>query len=160
MMCPIKPGTTANGNGGNYRYYVCRSRLEYGAKHCSQDRLPADDVERDIIHHALQTLRNDDLLREAWDLYADTADDRNSKEQDELGSLDKQASRLRSSIDKYLDAFESGTMPPDACSPRLQDIQNRLAEVEERRDELRVEADADIGVPGLQRLLLRRRGAV
>lgn len=53
--------------GGNYRYYTCRGRHEYGKGHCSQERLPADEIERDVVPYAKETLRNEKLLREAWE---------------------------------------------------------------------------------------------
>jgi hypothetical protein len=35
-------------------------------------------------------------------------------------------------IDKYLRAFEDGTMPPDACGPRIGELREKIAGLESR----------------------------
>ncbi|MHB8483882.1 MAG: recombinase zinc ribbon domain-containing protein [Nitrospiria bacterium] len=60
-------GMSATGNGGTYRYYTCLSRTKYGPGACPQDRLDADDLERDLLAHLMRYLKDSTFLTEAVD---------------------------------------------------------------------------------------------
>jgi site-specific DNA recombinase len=130
-------GTTARGNGGTYRYYTCQKRVDYGTAGCDQERLPADDIERDVLMHVLINLRDDEILKEAWDLHQQSDESRKPNEESELRQLEQDEQKVRGQIDRYLSAFEEGKLPPEACAPRLQELHSRQLKIQSRTESLR-----------------------
>jgi len=59
--------------------------------------------------------------------------------EDELGSHDAQLRETTASIDRYLRAFEAGSMPEAICAPRLAELSDRRAELTTHRDHLQVQ---------------------
>jgi len=51
--------------------------------------------------------------------------------EDELASTDAQLRETTASIDRYLRAFEAGSMPEAICAPRLAELSDRRAELSE-----------------------------
>jgi site-specific DNA recombinase len=47
-------GAGAHGRSGFYRYYVCRTRQAKGARACSGQRVPADDLEAAVGANLLE----------------------------------------------------------------------------------------------------------
>lgn len=123
-------GTSANGNGGEYRYYTCRSRLERGRSGCNQDRIPASDIERAIVDHLLNALDNEMLLSACLDKHVNRLENVGENDEEELSKCERDVRQTRSTIDRYLSAFETGSMPADSCGPRLRELEARLAELE------------------------------
>jgi recombinase-like zinc beta ribbon protein len=126
----LAQGTSANGNGGEYRYYTCRSRLERGRSGCNQDRIPASDIEKAIIDHLLRALDNETLLSACLDKHVHRLKNVGQNDEEELSKCERDARQTRSAIDRYLSAFEAGSMPADSCGPRLRELEARLAELE------------------------------
>lgn len=54
---------------------------------------------------------------------------RQPKRESELRRLENDSQKVRSQIDRYLSAFEEGTMPPEACAPRLQELHARQTDI-------------------------------
>src|SRR5680860_473776 len=112
-------GVSAHGRNGIYRYYACRTRQAKGARACPGQRLPADDLEAAVIDDLLGIYDNLDLFQESIvDAYQD-AEQEQPRLQAELASTDAQLRDATTAIDRYLRAFEAGTMPDSVCAPRL-----------------------------------------
>jgi site-specific DNA recombinase len=101
-------GTAAHGNRYRYRYYTCFSRQRYGPKACSAERLPADQLETAVLRALLETYRRADLLTQA----------------------------IAGAAERYLLAFEAGTMPESQCGPRIRTLGAKAAELRARQSEL------------------------
>lgn len=127
-------GVSAHGRNGFYRYYACRTRQAMGARACPGQRVPADDLEAAVIGDLLDTYDDLGLFDEAIaGAYQDHENER-PRLDDELASTQTQLRDTTAAIDRYLRAFEAGTMPDTLCAPRV-------AELSARRDELAVHRD-------------------
>ena len=52
------------------------------------------------------------------------------------GVRGRRAAKTQARIDRYFEAFEAGTMKPELCSERIQDLKARLQELEVESREL------------------------
>jgi site-specific DNA recombinase len=129
-------GAAAHGNGGRYPYYVCHTRQRYGAKACDNDRLPADELEQAIMRQLLTILQQEPIVRAAIDdAFAELEKER-PKYQQELKRIEVELHKVNETLDRYFRAFENGTMPEQACAPRIAALTQQLAGLEARRAEL------------------------
>ena len=138
-------GTRATGRHETYRYYTCGSRQRYGAKTCNADRLPADVLDSAIIESLLAAYEDSDLFRAAVGEAQSQARDGHSHHDDELQAVTNELAKVDASVDRYLRAFESGSMPEALCGERVKELATRAAVLRARRDELNEEMQqADI----------------
>ncbi|MGH2749735.1 MAG: recombinase family protein [Actinomycetota bacterium] len=135
-------GTTANGNGGIYRYYTCYSRQRYGPNACDQERLPADQLEVTLIQHIVRNLRDNSVLDAAIDKALATDEGKAPSYEREMSALEAETRDVHKRIDRYLQAFESGAIDPDACGARLSELKDRQDALESRRIELVAQAES------------------
>jgi hypothetical protein len=99
-------------------YYACRTRQVSGARGCPGHRVPADDLEAAVIDTLLNLYGDLNIFEDAiHGAYEDTENER-SRLEDELASTEAQLRDTTASIDRYLRAFEAGTMPETICAPR------------------------------------------
>lgn len=112
-------GTTANGMGGRYRYYTRYSRARYGPTHCSGPRLRADTVEPAVFDSMVRTFADHRRVRRAIADAADRAEEARPQLREELATTRARISEAERKLDRYFDAFEAGTMPNEACGPRV-----------------------------------------
>jgi len=129
-------GVSANGNKYKYRYYVCYTRHRYGTATCAAERLPADQLEQGVFGSLLETLSRTDLIEAAVaNTYNELGIDRDQYTQ-ELASVEVELVKTRDAIDRYLTAFENGTMPEATCAPRIATLAEKAEQLTEGRDEL------------------------
>lgn len=105
-------GTAAHGRTSSYRYYTCWSRVRYGTKAgCDTHRFNADAVETAIATALLDFYtRRGDLIKQAVaDFRAQHAAD-SSRLRDELAAVARELKDTSAAIDRYLIAFEKGTL--------------------------------------------------
>jgi site-specific DNA recombinase len=141
MRCPscgkAMIGTRAHGRSRVYRYYTCFTRVRYDSQRCSASRLDADIVERAVIA-ALPSFYRDqhDLIAEAISAaqasHAAVQDARHA----ELATAEHELARTSAAVDRYLAAFENGTLDPEDLASRLAQLKGRSAQLRARRDEL------------------------
>ncbi|MGH9074832.1 MAG: recombinase family protein, partial [Acidimicrobiales bacterium] len=129
-------GAGAHGRNGFYRYYVCRTRQAKGPRACPGKRIPADDLEAAVTGSLLQTYGDFAFVEEALGAaYAQVMDERPRLEA-ELVSAEAQLRETTSAIDRYLRAFEAGTMPDGLCAPRVVELSERREELTAHRNRL------------------------
>ena len=129
-------GTAAKGNKYRYRYYTCFTKHRYGTAYCAADRLPADQLEHAVLTSLLDTLTRSDLIEQGLANTASEVDDQRATYTDELAAVERDITKNEDAIDRYLTAFENGTMDEETCSPRVQKLATKLTEQRARRDEL------------------------
>jgi hypothetical protein len=56
---------SAHGRDGRYTYYTCFTRTRYGTKHCANDRLPADRLERAVTRRLWKVLNDHKPIEDA-----------------------------------------------------------------------------------------------
>ena len=130
-------GTAATGNTARYRYYTCYSRNRFGTETCSVDRLPAADLDRAVLKSLLETFSRTTLFEDA--VLAATQQRAGLKEQQEaeLAKVADEVRKTEDAIERYLTAFENGTLPEAIFADRIKGLSARAAELRFTRDELR-----------------------
>jgi site-specific DNA recombinase len=141
MRCPscgkAMIGTRAHGRSRVYRYYTCFTRARYDSGHCHASRLDADAVEHAVIAALADFYRDQhDLIAEAITAaqarYAAGQDGRRAQ----LAAAERDLARTSAVIDRYLSAFENGTLDPEDLATRLALLKARSAQLRACRDEL------------------------
>ena len=137
-------GTRATGRNETCRYYTCGSPKRYGTKTRNADRLPADVLDSAIIDSLLAAYEDSGLFRPAVGQAQLQARDGHSRH-DELLAITNELAKLDTSVDRYMRAFESGSMPEAMCGDRVEDLATRATVLRVRRKELNEEMEpADI----------------
>jgi site-specific DNA recombinase len=143
-------GTGANGNGGNYRYYICCNRQSFGTGNCDQDRIPAEKVEDAVLQRIRSTLEDGKVLRNALQLFEESWSQDDPARTKEANRIDKEITKTKSAIDRYLLAFEEGTMPVEGCGHRIQELTEKLTGLEGRKAEIELEAAQPRDLPKIE----------
>lgn len=124
-------GTSANGRHRTYRYYTCFSRTRYGAAGCPAGRIDADSLDTAILDAIVNLFTSrTDLLTEIVDRARRHFHQRNAHRRDELATVETEIAAARAAIDRYLTAFENGTMNDTTCAPRIVDLEARIIRLE------------------------------
>lgn len=129
-------GSGAHGNGGAYRYYACRKRQQYGTSVCDQASLSADRLEAEVFSHLITMLSDGQILACALEKFVESWLNDGPRHDRDLEKVDRNIKRAKAQIDRYLRAFEAGTLPTEACGSRLRELSDELAHLELRKQEL------------------------
>jgi site-specific DNA recombinase len=141
-------GTVAHGRKGPYRYYTCFSRNRYGRHGCQADRLPADAFERAVLASMQATYSDSDLIERAVASAKKKANATLPSKRSELRSLDAKIEKVEQALQRYFDAFESGSLAAGRLAGRMDELERRLGELRSQRETLQEElADRSIVVP-------------
>ena len=132
-------GVSAHGRGGQYRYYACRTRQVRGARGCHSQPVPAEDLEEAVVAGLLTLYDDVDLFEEAITGAYRHHDDERPQIEAELASTEAQLREATTAIDRYLKAFEAGSMPDTLCAPRVAELAARRDELNAHRDQLAVQ---------------------
>ena len=138
MRCPAcgsaMLGTRAHGKTKTYRYYSCYRRTRYDTTTCGGQRVDADAIEQ-AVTGALA-----DFYRHQHDLIADAiaaAQAAHAADQDarrgELAATERELARTGAAIDRYLTAFENGTLDLEDLAGRLAQLKNTSRQQAARR---------------------------
>jgi site-specific DNA recombinase len=141
-------GTRATGRNKTYRYYTCWNLARYDATKCDAKRLNADAVDAAILDALTDFYRTrHDLITDA--ITADQAQHRaaHADRRAELATVHAQITNTDQAIDRYLTAFENGTMDEDLVADRLTGLRARLKELRARRDDLTADLDNGPAAP-------------
>jgi site-specific DNA recombinase len=103
---------------------------------CNADRLPADELDTAILKALLATYQHSGLIDKAIEQAWQQSQADAGRRADELGAIDTEISKAEKAIDRYLTAFENGTISESDCGPRLRKHSTRIAELTHRRAEL------------------------
>ena len=152
MRCPscgkAMIGTRAHGRSRVYRYYTCFTRLRYEAARCDAARLDADAVEDAVIaalagfyrhQHALIA----DAIAEAQASHAASENGRRG----EITAAEHELAKTGAAIDRYLAAFEQGTLDSEDLAGRLAQLKTRSQQLRARHDELATQITAPPAAP-------------
>ena len=135
-------GACATGKRHRYRYYVCSTRQRYGTKGCAGDRIRADELEG-AVFDALVNLYNDprlllDAAEEAHRL--NMAD--SHRFDDELAGLRAGLRKAETAIERYMGAFENGTVTEDMFGERVRHLGEQAAALRDREAKLLAQSAA------------------
>jgi site-specific DNA recombinase len=134
-------GTAATGKLYRYRYYTCFSRSRYGSHICNAERLPADELDDAILKalHAAygQTDLMEKAIKQSWE--HQQADQ--GRRVGELHAVDSEITKAEHAVDRYLTAFENGTLTETDCGTRIRRHSARIAELRQHRITLSEDLD-------------------
>jgi site-specific DNA recombinase len=158
MRCPscgkAMIGTRAHGRSRVYRYYTCFTRIRYDISRCAASRMDADAVEEAVIAALAGFYRHQhdliaDAIAQALASHATSADEKRA----ELAGAEHELGRTSAATDRYLAAFENGTLDPEDLAPRLAHLKARTAQLHARHDELTAQIAAAPTAPPAATLL-------
>ncbi len=129
-------GTAAHGRNGRYMYYTCFTRMRYGTKHCANDRLPAEQLEKAVTRRLWKVLEDGDLVNKAIEQTYARLTERTDEQTSEREAVQRKLTETRAAMDRYFRAFENGTMPEDTCAPRIAALGEQANALEGRAAEL------------------------
>ena len=135
-------GTRATGRNATYRYYTCGGRQRYGRATCDADRLPADALDAAVVDQLLTVFADGMLFTRAAERAAQRAGSRMRQREQERETLETELAKTEGAIDRYLRAFEAGTLPEAACGSRVKALSEQAAALARRREELDDDSDA------------------
>ena len=141
-------GTVAHGRKGPYRYYTCFSRNRYGRHGCQADRLPADAFERAVLASMQATYSDSGLIDRAVAGAIKKANAAVPSKRSELRSLEAKIEKAEQALQRYFDAFESGSLTARRLAGRIDELEHRLAELRIHRETLQEElAETSVVAP-------------
>src|SRR5688572_10470327 len=144
-------GVSSTKNGRKVAYYACSSRASKAG--CDQDDVRADEVESLIISEFKELFRDDRFVDLVWQEARRLLAEERPEIESEMTKVGSETARARERLVRYFEAFEAGTMNPDDCRVRIEDLNAQLASLEARRQELET-ARANLVPPDLDRAAL------
>ncbi len=141
MRCPTcgtaMVGTRNHARGKVYRYYLCHNRSRYGTSKCDGYRLDADAAETAVLHSLAAFYRDHHTL--IADAVAEAQRQHHAGQSNRHGELTTVRAKItdtNSKIDRYLAAFETGSLDPELVNSRLAELHETSRQLTARRDEL------------------------
>ncbi|GGM82840.1 recombinase RecB [Longimycelium tulufanense] len=130
-------GTRATGRSKTYRYYTCWTNNRVGNHACDMPRLNADDLDQALIDavadfYATQHALISDAVQAAQQHHHAQYDQQHA----ELDTVTAEITKVTAKINRYLDAFENGTLEPATVQERLAGLQATLKQLRSRHAEL------------------------
>ena len=157
MRCPqcgkAMLGTRATGRSKTYRYYTCFTRARYDSSTCDTPRLNADEVDAAVLH-ALGSFYRDQhaLITNAISTAQAEHQAGHADRHAELAAIDTELNTVNAAIDRYLSAFERGTLDEEMVADRLPALREQTKQLRARRAELAGAIDEQPTAPDLTTL--------
>ncbi|GDY33378.1 hypothetical protein GTS_50110 [Gandjariella thermophila] len=152
MRCPTcgkaMIGTRATDKNKVYRYDTCFTRSRYDTTKCDGHRLNADAVEAAVLDALSRFYRDHHTL--IADAVAEAQRQHHAgqhTQQAELASVEAKIAETNGKIDRYLTAFEKGTLDDELVGQRLAELRATSKQLAARRDELATALDTEPAVP-------------
>jgi site-specific DNA recombinase len=123
-------GTRAHGKTRTYRYYSCYRRTRYDTAACGGQRINAGAIEQAVIAALAGFYRHQHELIADAIAYAQASHSAAHK------TRQAELTKTGAAIDRYLAAFENGTLEPEDLSERLTHLKARSRQLAASRDEL------------------------
>jgi site-specific DNA recombinase len=96
-------------------------------------------LEPAVVGALLETYRRHDLIDQALAAGKDRAAALRRQREDEVAVIEADLAKTEAAIERYLLAFEAGTMPEAVCGERVRRLGTKAAELRSRRTELEYE---------------------
>ncbi|HET6479271.1 MAG TPA: recombinase family protein [Actinoplanes sp.] len=129
-------GASATGKLRRYRYYTCFSRTRYGTAGCTGPRIDADLLDPAAVEALIAFYARTDLISTAIaNEYTRRADD-TAQHTAELETITGRITGTQTAIDRYLAAFETGTLDDATCGTRITALTSQLDQLTDRRAQL------------------------
>ena len=90
----------------------------------------AERLETAVIQDIKAILKDEQLMARIWEEANKRLDAEKPDLDKEILRVEADAANARNTLDRYFKAFETGTMKPDLCGRKIEDLNARLAELE------------------------------
>ena len=139
-------------------YYTCFTRQRYGTKYCGAERLPAEELDAAILDALLHVYERTGLFDKAVASARHRARAERANHDQELAVVEAGITKAEVAIERYLSAFESGTLSEAQCAKRLEGLAAKVRDLRQRREELAVAIQrASASAPDAEELAALRR---
>jgi site-specific DNA recombinase len=122
-------------------------RQRYGTKHCDAEGLPADELDAAVLDALRRTYERCDLIERAVLAARERAEGLRDQHEQELAFTDTEAAKAEEAIERYLGAFEAGTLSEAQCGARLAKLGTKISDLRAGRENLlaaKDQASADV----------------
>lgn len=127
-------GVSAHGRNRVYPYYACPGKFKYGE--CDLESLPKEEVDLGILSQIKRIFADARLINRVLARVNEKRAERIPKKEAELKILQRQISKKKSLIKKYLSTFESGVLKAKSLGERVTEIEEEIALLQERKEYL------------------------
>jgi site-specific DNA recombinase len=143
-------GVAAHGKRHRYRYYVCWTTQRYGKAACGAERLRADALEEAVLDALVDLYSDPEFITRALQAHLDAATLTVRQRHDELTATDAELAKTEAAVERYMHAFEAGTLTADIFAERVRELGTKAKLLRARQAELaEVAADASAPLPSL-----------
>jgi site-specific DNA recombinase len=139
-------GAAAHGKRHRYRYYVCWTVQRYGKDACGAERIRADALEDAVLSALVELYSDPELITRAILAHQAVANLTIRQHHDELAATDAELAKTEAALERYMHAFEAGTLTADMFAERVRDLANKAKSLRARQAVL-AEVAADAGAP-------------
>jgi site-specific DNA recombinase len=129
-------GASATGKLRRYRYYTCYSRVRYGRAGCPAARIDADRLDAAVAQALVGFYARTDLITAAIEAEQALRAASALQQTGELAAITADIQKTDAAIDRYLTAFENGTLDEHTCGHRIRDLTARIHQLHARRDDV------------------------
>lgn len=88
------------------------------------------------MKHLINSLSDTTLLAQALEQTQSQSQHQEPDRAAELDAVERELRKARTTIDRYLRAFEAGSIPEDVCGERLRELREQVAGLEDQRTRL------------------------
>jgi site-specific DNA recombinase len=124
-------GVSGNKDGRKIPYYVCNGRLSKSG--CTMAYIRADQLEAQIIADFKDLFRSEEMVERVWKEASRLLESERPELAVEATKIEGDLAKAQEQLDRYFRAFEDGTMDPEACRSRVEEINAHVAALTARR---------------------------
>ena len=121
---------------GKYRYYMCSGRNKRGISSCSQGMVRREVLEGAVLNRVQNVLLHEDNLSKlVREVNREIRKERSSIT-NHLNRIDEERKELQARLDRYFEAFETGSLAPVDLQERVSELKNKISDLDVRKAEL------------------------
>jgi site-specific DNA recombinase len=129
-------GAAATGKAQRYRYYMCWTRNRYGPTHCDAERIRADELEAAVFDALIALYADPEVIARAAGAQHQALAAQGRQRQGELRTIDTELRKTETAVERYMAAFEAGTLPDDVFGDRVRELGAKAKTLTARKAEL------------------------
>ncbi len=118
------------------RYYACFTRQRYGKDACDTERIRADVLEAAVLDAICDLYAHPDLIARAVAAKTEHVASTARRQRDEIDAADAELKKTEATIERYILAFEAGTISDEMFGPRVRDLGERARNLRAHRYDL------------------------
>ncbi len=129
-------GVSAHGKRHRYRYYACWTTQRYGKSACTGARIRADALEDAVLAALVDLYSDPELITRAFEANQQTSMATARQQREELAATEAEIAKTEATADRYMHAFEAGTLTAEIFADRVRDLGDKARALRLRYAEL------------------------